>query len=228
MLRPAGFSSGTGVGTRGGWAAGRGRVYWGVLRSDYACRAVLLGCLALVCVCRYVCFAFDLACYTFLLERFAFGSRLSLFLCQEKRNGLRCVAFLFRRGSGSPLVRSRMSCGYRALLGSLLACAFLCGDPDGGRRDAEKRSRRRGVGTFLRKHIDLVMFSAGSTLGLRVPNLRQRVFDSLDSLHLIRGKVHFCAIILALPCFRGARTRFAELFSIDFILPERQKRAKGV
>ena len=39
---------------------------------------------------------------TFLLICFAFGSRLSLFLCQEKRDGLRCVAFLFRRGSGSP------------------------------------------------------------------------------------------------------------------------------
>ena len=100
-----------------------------------------------------ICFVFDHACYTFLLERFAFGSRppcasigrfcvrsrLSLFLCQEKRDGLREVAFLFRAGSGSPLVRSRMSCGYRALLGSLLACAFLCGDPDGGRRDAERR-----------------------------------------------------------------------------------------
>ena len=39
---------------------------------------------------------------TFLLICFAFGSRLSLFLCQEKRDGLQCVAFLFRRGSGSP------------------------------------------------------------------------------------------------------------------------------
>ena len=40
-------------------------------------------------------------------------SRLSLFLRQEKRDGLRDVAFLFRRGSGSPLERSRMPCGYR-------------------------------------------------------------------------------------------------------------------
>ena len=31
------------------------------------------------------------------------------------------------------------------------------------------------------------MFSAGSPLGLRAPNLRQGVIDSLDSLHLIRG-----------------------------------------
>ena len=43
------------------------------------------------------------------------------------------------------------------------------------------RGQRRGLCAFLRKHIGLVMLSAGSTLGLRAPNLRQRVFDSLDS-----------------------------------------------
>ena len=52
------------------------------------------------------------AVFTFLLRRFAFGSRLSFFLFQEKRDGLRYAPFLFRRGSGSPVVRSRMSCGY--------------------------------------------------------------------------------------------------------------------
>ena len=41
-----------------------------------------------------------------LLSRFVLGSRLSFFLCQEKRDGLRCLAFLFRR-SRSPFVRSR-------------------------------------------------------------------------------------------------------------------------
>ena len=49
------------------------------------------------------------------------------------------------------------------------------------------RGRRRGLCAFLRKHIGLVMLSAGSTLGLRAPNLRQRVFDSLDSLHAAAG-----------------------------------------
>ena len=33
-----------------------------------------------------------------------------------KQDGLRCVAFLFRRGSGSPFVRSQMSRDYRAYL----------------------------------------------------------------------------------------------------------------
>ena len=46
---------------------------------------------------------------------------------------------------------------------------------------------------FLRKHISFAMFSAGSPLGLRAPNLRQRVFDSLDSLHLGRGVGAFYA-----------------------------------
>ena len=46
--------------------------YCGVLPSVHAGRAVLLRC-------------------------FAFGSRLSFFLCQEKRDGLRYLAFLFRR-----------------------------------------------------------------------------------------------------------------------------------
>ena len=40
----------------------------------------------------------DYARHTLLLGGLAFGSRLSLFLCQEKRDGLQCVAFLFRVG----------------------------------------------------------------------------------------------------------------------------------
>ena len=35
--------------------------------------------------------------YAVLSKCLAFGSRLSFFLCQEKRDGLRCLAFLFRR-----------------------------------------------------------------------------------------------------------------------------------
>ena len=80
------------------------------------------------------------------------------------------------------------------LAGSLRVCAFLYGDPDGerkGRGNAEnggngERSRRRGGRAFLRDRIGFVMFSAGSPLGLRAPNLRQRAIGSLDSLHLGR------------------------------------------
>ena len=52
-----------------------------------------------------------------------------------------------------------------------------------------ERSRWRGVSALSRNHIGFAMFSAGSPLGLRAPNLRQGVIDSLDSLHLIRGHV---------------------------------------
>ena len=38
------------------------------------------------------------ACHTFLLGGLAFGSRLSLFLCQEKRDSLRYLTFLFHAG----------------------------------------------------------------------------------------------------------------------------------
>ena len=116
-LRLAGFSSGTGVGARGGLAARRGRLCCGVLRSPYACQ---YGCYWNVLRSVH-------ACHAFLLRRFAFGSRqscnfycrvlrsvhanlaisiaascvrprLSLFLRQEKRDGLRDVPFLFRVG----------------------------------------------------------------------------------------------------------------------------------
>ena len=36
-----------------------------------------------------------------------------------------------------------------------------------------ERSRRRGVSALLREHIGFEVFSAGSPLGLRAPNLRQ-------------------------------------------------------
>ena len=114
------------------------RSCWNVLRSVHACRAVLLGCLA-------------------------FGSRLSLFLCQEKRDGLREVAFLFRRGSGSPLVRSRMSCGYRTCLVHFGIERFFASIPTG------LRSRRRGGSAFLRKPLGFVMFPRGVRWGLRAP-----------------------------------------------------------
>ena len=101
------------------------------------------------------------ACYTFLLECLASDSRLSLFLRQEKRDGLREVAFLFRRGSGSPLVRSRMSCGYRTCLVHFGIERFFASIPTG------LRSRRRGGSAFLRKPLGFVMFPRGVRWGLK-------------------------------------------------------------
>ena len=70
------------------------------------------------------------ACPRGSIAAFAFGSRLSFFLCQEKRDGLRCLAFLFR-GSRSPSCVLAVSVRLSAFVGSLRVCAFLYGDLDG-------------------------------------------------------------------------------------------------
>ena len=59
-----------------------------------------------------------------------------------------------------------------------------------GTRGTESAAR---CGCVLRKHIGFVMLSAGSPLGLRAPNLRQRAIGSLDSLHLIHDVSAFYA-----------------------------------
>ena len=98
-----------------------------------------------------------------------------------KQNGLRYVPFLFRRRSGSPVVRFR-----------IFGAVIEDGGFTSGLRVFWRRSRRETEsavrqGAFLRNHIGFVVFSAGSPLGLRAPNLRQRAIGSLDSLHLIRN-----------------------------------------
>ena len=78
---------------RGGVAAGNGGVISrarGVLRPSHVWR-------------------------TFLLERFALGSRL-LFAAQRQTGRLAGGSVSIPRGSGSPLERSRASCGYRTCL----------------------------------------------------------------------------------------------------------------
>ena len=82
-------------------------------------------CGSVAAVCRRFAHGFAV-----LSERLAFGSRLSFFLCQEKRDGLRCLAFLFR-GSRSPSCVLAVSVRLSAFVGSLRVCAFLYGDLDG-------------------------------------------------------------------------------------------------
>ena len=128
------------------------RFYWDVFRLSYAGHTFLS-----------VCLAFDHACC---LPHSA------------KQNGLRYVAFLFRRGSRSPFVRSRMSRGYPALLVHFEIARFHVAIPTedegdeetrGNGRDGE-RSRRWVVSALLRDRIGFAVFSAGSTLGLRAPD----------------------------------------------------------
>ena len=138
-------------------------------------------------------------------------------VCRIAPNRTACDMFR----SYSAVGRDRHSCVLVALVrlstlaGSLRVCSFICGDPDGGRGE---RGWRLSVSALLRNHIGFAMFSAGSTLGLRAPNLRQRVFDSLDSLHAAAGLpwcvfaalVRFCATASALLGFpRGVRWGYA-------------------
>ncbi len=76
--------------------------------------------------------------------------------------GVICLGW-FTSGLGVSLWRSRRSCRGT------------------GTELRRERDWRRGACALLRNRIGLAMLSAGSTLGLRAPNLRQRVFDSLDS-----------------------------------------------
>ena len=245
MLRPAGCSSGRGDCARGGWAAGRCvpvgmfcarftpavrfcwnvlrsitpavRFCWNVLRSDHAGRAVLSECPA-----------FDYACLA-VLSRCPVFDHACCLPHSAKQDGLRGVPFLFppwveiAGRAFSSVVR------LSDFMGSLRACAFSGGDPDGGRRDEGterrgERSRRQGVRALLRNHISTDMFSAGSTLGLRAPDcagaprprLRQRVFDSLDSLLLIRG----------VGAFHAARA-FENNKGLSFVPTSRSTRVHG-
>ena len=145
-------------------------------------------CGSVAAVCRR--FAHGIAV---LLERLAFGSRLSFFLCQEKRDGLRCLAFLFRRVEIAIRAFSLCLYGYLPLAGSLRVCAFLYGDLDGlpgrGERGYGIRGRRRGLCALLCKHISLEMLSAGSTLGLRAPDCAKESSTLWTLFTLRRGYV---------------------------------------
>ena len=111
-------------------------------------------------------------------------------LC-AKQDGLRDVPFLFRRGSGSPVVRSRMSRGYRALLVHFGLARFFMAIPtenEGTGERGERRERRTEEAArqsaFLRDRISFAMFSAGSTLGLRAPDCAK---ESSTLWTLLRG-----------------------------------------
>ena len=116
-----------------------------------------------------------------LLECLVFVHACCLTRC-VKQNGLREVTFLFRRGSRSPLARSRIGdavIGHGGFTSGLRVSLWRSRRRTKGRGNGE-RSRRRGVGAFLREHIGFVMFSAGSTLGKNAeaalrprPRLRQ-------------------------------------------------------
>ena len=131
-------------------------------------------------VCPSVC-----VCHRGSIAAFCLGSRLSFFLCQEKRDGLRHLAFLFRRVEIA-FVRSR-GVGAVIRLGGFTSglCVYLWRS----RRDTEDAGdgeRRTGLAArplcvFAQSHWPCNAFR-GEYAGATRPRLRQRVFDSLDSL----------------------------------------------
>ena len=98
------------------------------------------------------CFAFDHACC---LPQSA------------KQDGLRCLAFLFRRGSGSLVARSRIAGAVIRLDWFISGLRVFWRRSRRSTRGCGERSQRRGVSIFLRKPISLAMLSAGRTLGLK-------------------------------------------------------------
>ena len=64
-----------------------------------------------------------------------------------------------------------LPCGYRTWLVHFGLVRFFMAIPTGNEETRERgeRSRRRGVGAFLREHIGFVVFSAGSPLGATRP-----------------------------------------------------------
>ena len=121
------------------------RSYWNVLRLVHACHTFLLEC-----------FAFDHAClFSFVRKR---ETACGILRFYSARVGIAISAF-------SNVVR------LSNFVGSLRASAFLYGDPDGERRDAETRGTESAArqNALLREPIGLAMFSAGSTLGAARP-----------------------------------------------------------
>ena len=134
------IQTGRGVGARGGWPAGRGWFCWNVLRSVRARFEVLARRLVFVLCLSYVSIGMSLA----LDLRLSCGSlgmsyvRSRLLFAAWRQTGRLaggCVSippWVEIAGSAFSMA-VRLSC----FVGSLRACAFLCGDPDGGRRDEE-------------------------------------------------------------------------------------------
>ena len=113
-------------------------------RSRRSCVPVEMSCVRLMSVVRFYwdVLAFVRACHTFLSGCLMFDHACCL-PHSAKQNGLRYVSFLFRRGSRSPFVRSRMSRGYPALLVHFGTVRFLMAIPT---ENEGTRGTENGVG----------------------------------------------------------------------------------
>ena len=115
-----------------------------------------------------------------------FYGRITSAVCRMALNRMACGMLR----SYSAVGRDRRSCVLESLVrllrivGLVWACAFPYGNPDGGRRTGPAARRKCA---FAQTHWLSHVFRREYVGGCAPPSLRQRVFDSLDSLHLIRG-----------------------------------------
>ncbi len=107
-----------------------------------------------------------------------------------KQDGLRGVAFLFRRGSRSPFVRSRGTLRLSAFVGSLRVWLFLYGDLDGVTTGVgyTKRNAVFVQRSFCYKFM-IRYDTAGRTLGLRAPDCAKESSTLWTLFTLRRGWV---------------------------------------
>ena len=203
------------------------RSCWNVLRLPHARRAVLSRCSALAS--RPPCGSIAVFCARLTpAVRFYRGVLRSVHACcltlSAKQDGLRYLAFLFR-GSRSPFVRSR-GVGADICLSGFTSglCVYLWRSRRGyrgrGERGTEPAARCKCA--FSQSHWLCNVFR-GEYAGAPRPRLRQRVFDSLDSLHAAAGLrwcgfaafVRFCVAALRPPQTAPKSLRLSGLSSFD-------------
>ena len=121
-----------------------------------------------------------------------FSSVHACCLSCDKQDGLRYAPFLFRRVEIAIRAFSRCQCGYLPLLVHFGFGRFFMAIPTGD--EETRRTRGRGTGlaarrlcVFAQSYWPCNAFRGESVGGCAPPNLRQRVFDSLDSLHAAAG-----------------------------------------
>ena len=143
-----------------------------VFRLSHACHAFLSKCFSFVLCLSCVPIGMFFVCLMPVIR----SSRnvlcsITPAVCRlcAKQDGLRYVPFLFRRGSGSPFVRSQIDGAVIGFRGFISGLRVFWRRSRRRTKETRERSRRQGVSALLRDHIGFAMFSAGSPLGAARP-----------------------------------------------------------
>ena len=161
-------------------------------RSRRSCVPVEMSCVRLMSVVRFYwdVLAFVRACHTFLSGCLMFDHACCLPPVRQTERLAICfvsvppwVVIAIRAFSDVAWLSN--------LAGSLRACAFLYGDPDGERKGTRRTGAAARQSAFLRKHIDFAVFSAGSPLGAARPQTcaKETRLPGLSSFDSRRGGV---------------------------------------